>query len=359
MESLSLIKKIVTQGLLGLILVIIIALSIAAIPNPINYQWVVFFFMAATPPQIIISILWQNNVPFIKGLDKKAQPYKGIILTLITAISGLIIGSLSILTLAKGAWILTPQITHYMIITIIVTIWLAVVVNFWPFIAKTKSLVSVGIATLILACVIAYLIWVFFFDYQNIAGIAPWYNESLDPKGFFDFVSAIVYIITCCPIILYMALFDGWILDRWTGGKQPVKTIINTILIVLIAFMFQTFFIEVIKMDMMVYMVLVPVCMVFGVFLVNNMTDFLLFENIAQPLKGICKIIVATAMGLLMYKLYYNIAPYITGLDLVGGQTGQYQLDLWIADTMLGISFPLIVVLTGFFNFWPIKKDYL
>ncbi|WP_303318285.1 hypothetical protein Q4Q34_10720 [Flavivirga abyssicola] len=350
------IKQILTHGILALLLVMAMAFSIAAIPNAMNYQWIVFFFMAATPTQIIIGILWQNNLPFIKGLDQKPQPYKGIILTLISALSGLVIGSLTILTLAKGNWILSPQLSHYMIIVIITTIWLAVVVNFWPFIGRVKNIVGVGILTLILAYTLAYLIWVLFFNYESVAGLAPWYLDILDPKGAFNFVNAIVFIISCCPIILYLALFDSWILDRWTGGKQPVKTIINTLLVLVITFAFQSFFVEVIKMDIMVYMVLVPICMVFGVFLVNNMTQFLLFEKTSQPLKGLYKIIVATSMGLLMYAIYYNLSPYITGEDLAAGKTGSYRLDLWIADIMLGISFPLILVLTGFFSFWPIKK---
>ncbi|OEK06005.1 hypothetical protein A8C32_19440 [Flavivirga aquatica] len=350
------IKQTLTQGILALLLVMVMAFTIAAIFTPINYQWVVFFFLAATPAQIIIGILWQNDLPFIKGLDQKPQPFKGVVLTLISALFGFAIGSLAILILAKGNWILSPQLSHYMIIAIIVTIWLAVVVNFWPFIGKVKNIAGVGFFTLILAYVLAYLVWTLFFNYENVADLAPWYHEVLDPKGIFNFVSAIVFIISCCPIILYLALFDSWILDRWTGGKQPFKAIINTILVLLITFVFQYFFIDILEMDMMVYMVLVPICMVFGVFLVNNMTQFLLFEKTPQPLKGLYKVIIATSMGLLMYAIYYNLSPYITGQDLVAGKTGNYQLDLWIADTMLGISFPLILVVTGFLNFWLIKK---
>lgn len=349
------ISQIVGNGILALVLVMVLAFSIAAIPDAINYQWVVFFFLAATPPMIVMGILWQNNLPFLKGLENKPQPFKGLVLTIGAAIAGFSIGSLTILLFSKGSWIMSPQLSHFLIIAIIVTIWLAVVVNFWPFIGKLKSMVGVGFATLMLAYLIAFLIWKFFFNYEMVAGLAPWYNEMLDPKGQFDFLSAIVYIISCCPIILYLALFDGWILDRWTEGKQPLKTIIHTILVLLITYGFQAFFVKVLKMDMTVYMVLVPICMVFGVFLVNNMTQFLLFEKISQPLKGIYKMIVATALGLLMYVIYATLSSFVTGQEMIAGQEGNYQLDLWIADTMLGISFPLILIITGFFNFWPIS----
>ena len=57
-----------------------------------------------------------------------------------------------------------------------------------------------------------------------------------------------------------------------------------------------------------------------------------------------------------MYAIYYTVAPFARGKQMASGLEGNYQLDLWIADTMLGISFPLIIVLTDFFGFWPIKS---
>lgn len=349
-------NNILKNGIVGLLLVLTIAFSFAAIPSPDTYQWLVFFFLAATPAQIIIGILWQNNIPFIKSLGKTAQPAKGLILVIGGILSGLAIGGLTLTFMGKGTSVLTPQLNHFLIIAIIVTLWLVIVVNFWPFIGKIKNITFVGICTLILAYGIAFMIWKVFFSYENVADFAPWYIDFLDPKGLFDFVPAIVFIITTCPIILYLALFDDWFLERWSGSKQPIKAIVNTIVVLAIAFALQSVFVKVVGMDPMVYMVIVPICMVFGVFLTNNMTQFLLFEKVRQPLKGWYKMMTATTLGLLMYLLYYNVAPLLTGQEMVAGIEGNYQLDLWIADTMLGVSFPLIIVVTGFFNFWPFKE---
>ncbi|WP_298486914.1 hypothetical protein [uncultured Maribacter sp.] len=349
-------SNILINSITGLLLVIAIAFIIAAIPSATNYQWIVFFFLAATPFQAIVGILWQNNLPFIKGLDKIHQTTKGIILVIFTMLFGLLIGGLTLLIMGKGTGILTPQLNHFLITSIIITLWLIIIVNFWPFIGKIKNITIVGFCTLILAFGIAFIVWKIFFNYESISNLVPWYVESLDPKGVFDFSTTIVYIITCCPVLLYLALFDDWFLEKWSGAIQPGKAILNTNIILGISYIFQFFFTKVIGMDVMVYMVMVPISMVFGVFLVNNSTQFFLFKNIRQPLKGIYKMIAATIFGLSMYVLYFNMGAWITGQEMASGANGNYQLDLWVADTMLGISFPLIIVITGYFNYWPLKS---
>ena len=350
--------NILTPAILALSLVLGMAFIIAAIPSStVTYQWIVFLFLAATPTQIIVGIFWNNNLPFIKGLDKKSQPLKGIVLTCFSGLMGFLVASFSLLVLGKGISAPTPQLVHFLIIAIIIMIWFAIVVNFWPFVNKIKNSTLIGISTLVTVYLLAFLVWNSFFDYTSVAGLAPWYSEILDPKGIYDFVPAIVFIITTCPIILYLSLFDGWLLDRWNKGKQPGKMIMNTIIVLLISLGFQWFFSSVLGMDLMVYMVMVPVCMVFGVFVVNNLTRFMLFEDMGQPFKGIYKMIVATLVGFVMYMIYYNVADFLTGIPMASGREGNYQLDLWIADTMLGVSFPLIIIITGFFNFWPILRN--
>lgn len=348
-------KNIILTGILGLLIVLSIAFTIAAIPTSANYQWVVYFFLAATPPQIMIGLLWENNIPLIKKLSEKQQPLKGVILTVFTLLFGLLIGGLTLLIFTNGTFLLSPQISHFLIIAIIIMLWLVIIVNCWPFTEFFKNKFLIGFFTLLLAYALAFIIWKIFFNYEIVAKIAPWYIVDLDPKGIYNFIDAITFIITTCPIILYLALFDGWLLDRWIK-KQPYKTIINTVLILLIAYLFQSFFVLIMGMDTTVYMVLVPICMVFGSFLVNNMAQFSLFNKQSQPYKGFYKMIIATLLGLSMYVIYYTVANSVTGEQMVSGLEGNYQLDLWIADTMLGISFPLIIVVTGFFGFWPIKN---
>jgi len=64
----------------------------AAFDRHILTTWVGFFFIAATPAEIVLSMLWQSRHPIF--IARLAQPAKGLVLTGITALSGGVIGLL-------------------------------------------------------------------------------------------------------------------------------------------------------------------------------------------------------------------------------------------------------------------------
>ena len=80
-----------------------------------------------------------------------------------------------------------------------------------------------------------------------------------------------------------------------------------------------------------------------------------LFAGMAQPLKGVLLIVCAKLAMFGMYFLYAWAAPMLARAPLASGAPG-YDLELWVATAMLGITFPLIIAFTGFFDFWPLKR---
>ena len=48
--------------------------------------WVGFYFIAATPAQMILALLWESRHP--PWIGRLAQPYKGLVLTCIVAAAG-------------------------------------------------------------------------------------------------------------------------------------------------------------------------------------------------------------------------------------------------------------------------------
>lgn len=56
-----------------------------------------------------------------------------------------------------------------------------------------------------------------------------------------------------------------------------------------------------------------------------------------------------------MYYVYAAAGPVFTGINLHSGSPG-YELELWIANALLGITFPIIVVVAKYFDFWPVKR---
>lgn len=346
-------NHIIKTWFLGLITVIIISMGVIGISGE-TYPWIVFFFICAVPAQAVIGIIWGNNLPFLKS--NLSQPIKGLILVIFSILIAITIGFLVLSTVGHGIWEVTPHIIHYVILTVAFTLFILFVWNGWPFNLLTKNTTVLGILILLGAYVLTYLYWHFTFNY-SITINAPWYKEVLDPKGSFSFPIPLTFAVTCVGFTLNATLFDFWPFENISKENQPVKGVLASILILTSSFLSYRLFVNILDWDPIVFMVAVPVCMIFGVFLVSNLMQFSLFTNTKQPLKGVLLIVLSTLGGILMYILYKFLAPIVVGKKLLAGSANNYELDLWIADAMLGISFPIILVLTGYFNYWPFQKQ--
>jgi hypothetical protein len=105
-------------------------------------------------------------------------------------------------------------------------------------------------------------------------------------------------------------------------------------------------------MDPVVFLVRVPVGLIFGVFIVLTLFQGAGFGGLGQPVKGLAMaaaVIVAAAAVQVLYTVAANaIAP--------GMKAGppSYERELWIATAMLGVTFSVIVAFCGAFGFWPL-----
>ena len=84
--------------------------------------------------------------------------------------------------------------------------------------------------------------------------------------------------------------------------------------------------------------------------------QFSLLTKIAQPIRGILLTICAAIMAIIMYKVYAYGSYLHTGHELGMGPQNGFAKEIWIASAMLGVTFPVIFVVSGFFNFWPLKR---
>lgn len=348
--------KTITTGVIGIFLVLLIgAMFIFPFEHHFFTDWVGTAFMAATPMQIVIGLMWHNNKPDF--VNKYSAPVKGLLLTLITIVAGVIVLG-ALLLLVSGGHGITPMLVQYTIMTIVVTLWLLPIWQCWPVSLFTKDPVKMGLLTLIFAYLIAYVLWQLFFDYSLLGKIGhPHYYKDIDPKGMFNMWSATTFFVTTAGVIVVHTLFDFWPVEKITKGMaQPLRGIIATLYILLISWLIRMVFVDFIQLEQVDYMVRVPVCMIFGTFLVNNMMQFSLFTNLKQPIRGLVLLMLATITALIMYQLYAIASSLHTGTVLGTGPQGGFQQEIWIASAMLGITFPVIFLVSGFFNFWPIKS---
>jgi hypothetical protein len=104
--------------------------------------------------------------------------------------------------------------------------------------------------------------------------------------------------------------------------------------------------------DPMIFLTRVTVPFIFGSILVLNMFQNSLFASMTQPLKGLVNTAVAISFGVGLANVYGLLAPMVTG-TLVSGPPA-YDYEIWLANALLGITFPLLVFHAVFFSFWPL-----
>ena len=341
-------------GLIGILITLALAaLIISRFEVPVFMGWVGLFFLAATPTQIVLGLLWNNELPASVG--KLRQPMKGLVLTAITICAGLLIGIIANYMVGGGMGP-TPMLTQYMISSVVVALWVIPIWHAWPFSALSKNPVIVGVLSLIGFYVIAFFLWRVFFNYDALIG-APFYSASHAPSGLFDMWTAMVFAVTTGAVVVMHVLFDFWPIDKISYGKaQPIRGLISTAYIIALSFIVHWVFLGLLNMEPVDYMVRVPVSLIFGVFLSTNMMQNKLFVSLKQPVRGLVLCIPVIISAIAMYYLYEYASALHAGAVLPAGPENLWQRELWIATAMLSITFPLIIVVSGFFALWPIAR---
>ncbi len=336
----------------------ILILAIAAvIIGSFEYQffstWVCFVFMCAVPAQLVMGMVWKCSQPsFVTQLG---QPAKGVVLLLTTAAIAAAVAVLTFSLVGQRIGPPTPMLIQYIIMTVIVTFWFVPVMNCWPLPRFISNPLLLGLGALLFVYIFSWILFVIFFDFSAMAG-APFYVESLDPKGLFSSGTALSFVVTITGAILILLLTDMTLLTKVTGKlEQPMMGIVGTLAVLAMTWACWYLFVQVLGVDKTTYFVKVPICFVFGVFLADTLMQHQLFAGMAQPKRGLLLTLLAAFYGFIMYFLYAAFGPLLTGVDLPAGAP-TYDQELFVANALLSITFPVIVTVSDYFEFWPIKR---
>jgi len=340
-------------GIAAATLVMAVSLGfVARFDFPTFGSWVAYLMICMIPMQIVIGVMWGTNQP--KFAAKQKQPAKGILLVLLTIIAGTIVAP-TYLSIAGGN--LTPPgpvPSHAIIVSVIITFWATVMFGGWPFKSLLKNQVAAGLALLVACYIVNLLLFRLFFDYGFMQG-APVYVPSLDPHGMFNALSALVFYVTCLSIMFLLLSFDLWPLTKFPGVmKQPALGIVWTILCLGLGGLLFWVGVNVFQMDVMQFMVAVPIPYIFGSIIVLNMFQNSLISSLKQPAKGVANALLVAIIGTGLAQLYRALAPMVTGALHAGPPT--YDMEIWLASALLGVTFPFLIFFAEFFKFWPLTK---
>jgi hypothetical protein len=343
-------------GILATILVMAVSLGLISLFDfPTFAGWMSYGLMCLIPMQIVIGVTWGTNQPGFAA--KQRQPLKGLLLTLTTAVIG--VGVVPVYLAAAGGNLKppTPMLMHAIITSVVVTFWAAIVFGGWPFKTLIKSEVGAGLALVTASYIVNYVFFRIFFDYGFMQG-APIYAAagSLDPHGLFSALNALVFTVSFLIGLFMVAAFDVWPLTKFPAlMKQPVLGILWTVIALAIAGLSFAIGVGVLKMDVMSFLVTVPVPYIFGTIVVLNMFQNSVFAKLTQPAKGVANVIAVVVIGSALAQLYRALAPMVTGPLQAGPPT--YDLEIWTASALLAVTFPFLIFFSEFFKFWPLAKS--
>ena len=345
-------------GLLGIVVVLFIAFGIIVWFKPGTFiPWAGELAMCLIPFSIIMGMVWKANYPAPAATLE--QPLKGLYLLLINMIFGSLVAAWSIKTVGGFVVPPTPPLIFFTIMTVIMTFWCVVVWQGWPASAiKGDHPAFVGFGTLIVSYALALILYYAFFNFDFMKG-APFYAAVMPPSGAYNAFSSLAFFLTALAVILAWVELDFWPLNLIppkspSFGKQPVWGIVVSIIVIIVAYIIKWIFVDSMGKDVFVYTLRVPICMIFGEFIMLLLMQTAPVQTMKQPGKGIILIILNIILAIVMYYLYRWFSFLIAG-TLPGGPP-DYILELWIATALLGFTFPVIATYTGFFNYWPLTE---
>jgi hypothetical protein len=340
-------------GIIATVLIMAISLAFASLFDLNTFTgWVAYCIECMIPMQIVIGITWATKHPQFAAT--RNQPMKGILLAVITIIVGLITGVLFLYLINGGIKAPTPFLAQFTVILVLTTFAGSIIWGGWPFMNMIKSPVAAGLSMLAACYLVNYIIFKVFFNYAFLKG-APVYDAALDPQGMFNAWNAVVYYVTVIAVMFFMLSFDLWPLTKFPAiMKQPVLGIVWSAICLVLGYGAYYVGMHVLHMDVVAFMVRVPVVFIFGTIIVLNMLQGSLFSRLSQPLKGILNVAAVIAIGGLLFNMYGALSGRVTGVLKPGPPT--YDFELWIASALLGVTFPLLIFHAEFFKLWPLKR---
>ena len=311
---------------------------------------VAFYLLCTIPFQVMAVVVWGANPSFVA---KSSQPIKGLLLLLVTLVAGAIIDLIALRVVGEGTNPPGPIPSQFAVIVVPITFWLAIMWGGWPFNLSGKGTTGAGIALLVGAYVLTWVIFRSFLDYTFMLG-APVYLASA-PHGMFNAVSSVVFIVTALAAMFLILSFDLWPFTLAPSVmQQPALGLIWTIAVLLIAWLAMGVGVTTMGIDPMVFLVSVTVPFIFGSIVVLNMFQNSLAGSTVQPVRGIVNTLLAVVIGQALAAFYRMAGPMLVG-SLTPGPPG-YDFEVWLANALLSVTFPFLIFLAAYFAFWPLAK---
>ncbi|MBX2838251.1 MAG: hypothetical protein KTR35_15435 [Gammaproteobacteria bacterium] len=343
------------QPLLGIVATIVVSIVSLVFISLFDFHtfagWVSLILVCSVPVQLIIGPFWHGTQP--QFIADRAQPVRGIGYMVFTLLIAVLMAQTMFHVIGGAFGPPRPPVIMFSIFCVVVSFWVIIIWGAWP-ISYIKQPMVAGILLYLFIHLLAWLLFNFLFNFSFMSG-APIYIESIDPKGLFNAWQVLVFGVTSVSALFIVLSFELWPLTLSPAVmQQPVQRIVWSLYVLVLAA--AMFFVgtRVLNMDVVVYLTVVPVSIIFGGIIVLNMLQKSLFSQLRQPVKGVANVIVVLLVGHLLYRIYLFALPLVSG-KLSSGPPA-YDVEIWLASAMLAVTFPFLIVVADFFQFKLVGK---
>jgi len=320
-------------------------------------SWIALVFIGMVPAMVVLDLGLGLGFPGV--LARASQPAKGLIFVALAALVSAVVSPLVLYGIGGGVTPPNPFAILFLVQTVPVTLVLVLLFRCWPVTALSKRPGVVGAGTLVLAYALTWVIFRVFFDFGFLKG-TPVYLDRLDPKGLFAAWQSAAFVVTAGAVLLCFALFDFWplpalIAKRPAVAREPLFGLLSGAVVLLVTLAVWGIPVGLAGVDPVVFMTRVPVAVIFGVFIVLTLFEGTGFTRLTQPLKGVAMTAAVLVLAVAVQVLYGAAAGVIAPGMKAGAPS--YELELWLATSMLGVTFPVIVAFCDGLGFWPLRRS--
>ncbi len=340
-------------GLSASALIIVLSLLvIRALGTDLFMGWASYALMGAIPFAIVVGAFWKGAEP--GPIAQLPQPGRGIAYLLLAAAVAAVVSWVHWSTRGGSASPPVPMAVMTIITSVVTTFFMVIVLGGWPFDRIGNRLLG-GVGLLVSAYLVNALIFQLAFDYGFASG-APFYAARLDPGGLFNAWDVVVVMVSALAVMFAFLFLDLWPLNRIASpAAQPAFGLLwlaSCFAIGLLIFWFGT---AVAGLPAPTFMVRVPIPFIFGSILLLNMLGGTTFAGMAQPGRGLAGIVLAMVAGSALAYGYAALMPVLSG-PLPAGPDGGFAAEVWLANALLAVTFPLLAFFGDFFGLWPLSR---
>ncbi len=335
-------------GLSSSALVVAISLVLICPLSTATFMGVVSFVaLCCIPVQMVLAGYLQARPGVMAGWPRPARG--GALLAMTLVLGGAIAVAVQFVV-AHGWGTDFPGLPMFCIVAVVMALWLTQVCQGWPFAGIGHPLPR-SVATLLAVYLLAYLVYRVLFDFTGF-GLPAAAELRPAPGGLFEAWHVLTFLVTAISGLFLAPAFRFTALPTQPGARA----LTNTVVCLLWAALLYGVGVGLLGVDVVDFLVWVPVPTLFGGLIVIKMCAGAFYS--ARPTNvagnGLVTLVTAIAAGIALVGLYAALAKLIHSEMPWGGPT--YAGQVWVASATLAFTFPLLNIAADFFDYWPFRR---